>query len=524
MKPKPLRKLSGKPGFKLTARQEAANKILGSGSTHVLLVGGARSGKTFLIVRALVVRALRCPGARQAILRFRANAARRSLWLDTLPAVMRKCFPRVKFKLHQQDMYMELPGGSEIWVGGLDDKERIDKILGLEYCGIYFNETSEIPREAILTAQSRLAQKIEGLKNRLYYDLNPGGTGHYTHKLFIEGVSPEEAQKPLRNPADYAHCFLNPYDNKENLDPGYLQILEDLPARQRQRFLDGKYVAELEGALWTLTMIAQARIARDDLPDLIRIVVAVDPSGARGEYDVKADAIGICVAGMDVDGHLYILEDATGLYSPETWGRLVSEKYSSWKADRVVAEKNYGGDMVRAVIQAHDRNVSYREVNATRGKVIRAEPIAALYEKGRVHHVGDFHKLEDELTNFTTAGYIGSRSPNAADAAIWALTELTDGPAFGIGELYKRLAEELRNTSSTKTLSDAQKGDSRQWTDAMERTKALGKLTVPRNIGAPPSCPKCHNAFVSMYGESYRCNSCGATGPKESLATLVLAK
>src|SRR5690606_8870536 len=111
-----------------------------------------------------------------------------------------------------------------------------------------------------------------------------------------------------------------------------------------------------------------------------------------------------------VDGHAYVLEDATCQMGPEGWGRRAVERYGHWQADRIVGEKNFGGDMVRAVIQMADRNASFKPVNASRGKSVRAEPISALYEQGRVHHVGDFPDLEDQLCNFTASGYVGEGS------------------------------------------------------------------------------------------------------------------
>ena len=162
-------------------------------------------------------------------------------------------------------------------------------------------------------------------------------------------------------------------------------------------------------------------------PELRRVVVAVDPSGTKG--DGGGDIIGIVVAGLGTDGHAYVLEDATCQLSPEGWGRRVADRYKRWEADRVVGEANYGGDMVRFTVQTADKSLPYRDVKATRGKVVRAEPISALYEQGRVHHVGEFPDLEDQMCNFTANGYVGEGSPDRADALVWALTELMLGDA-----------------------------------------------------------------------------------------------
>src|SRR5260221_729289 len=142
----------------------------------------------------------------------RRLAARSSIWLDTLPKVARSCYPGLPLKDHRQDGYLSLPNDSQIWVGGLDDKDRTEKILGQEFISLYFNECSQIPYGSVQIALTRLAQSIPGLRQRAYYDLNPVGKGHWTHRLFVQGVDPETRQ-PLAQPTDYRHRFLNPLDN-----------------------------------------------------------------------------------------------------------------------------------------------------------------------------------------------------------------------------------------------------------------------------------------------------------------------
>lgn len=414
------------PSFKLTPKQAEANKLLGGPQTHTLLVGGSRSGKTFLGVRAMATRAIRSPNSRHAIFRLRFNALRASVWLDTLPKVMRLCYPGVPYKNNRQDGYISLPNGSEIWFGGLDDKDRVEKILGMEFATLYFNECSQIPRSSVLTALTRLAQKADSLRTRAYYDLNPTGTGHWTHRQFVEGVDPD-TRLPLPDPENYRFIFMNPGDNLANLDPAYIRLLEGLPERQRRRFLDGLYVSEIDGALWTLELLERQRKTPDEVPEMQRIVVAIDPSGSKGKEDRRSDEIGMVVAGLGVDGNGYVFEDVSGRMQPEQWGQRAVSKWREWGADRIIGEANYGGDMVRAVVHAADPRAPFKLVTATRGKIVRAEPISALYEQGKVFHVGRFPALEEQQSNFSTAGYQGEKSPDRADALVWALTELMLG-------------------------------------------------------------------------------------------------
>ncbi len=410
------------PSFELTARQQEANRLLAGPQRHTMLVGGSRSGKTFTLTRAVVVRALRAPQSRHCVLRFRYNAVRSSVWLDTLPKVMSLCFPGVSTITRSQDNHVEFPNGSQVWFGGLDEKERVEKILGQEFATIYFNECSQIPFSSVLVGLTRLAQQTE-LKNRAYYDLNPIGTAHWTYRQFIEKKNPV-SQELLNDPDDYQLLYLNPGHNAANVDPGYIKSLEDLPERQRRRFFEGRYVAEVEGALWTLETIEKSRIAEEQLPPLRRVIVAIDPSGTSGDEDKRSDEVGIVVAGVGSDGKGYVLSDLTCRKGPEQWGRIAVQAARDHKADRIVAEKNFGGDMVRAVIHSVDRNAPFHAVTASRGKMVRAEPVAALYEQGKVSHVGRFPQLEEQLTNFSTAGYMGDRSPDRADALVWALSSL----------------------------------------------------------------------------------------------------
>jgi phage terminase large subunit-like protein len=234
--------------------------------------------------------------------------------------------------------------------------------------------------------------------------------------------------------------FLNPHDNLANLPPGYIDELDALPDRQRKRFFLGEYVDEIDGALWTIEAIDQHRVDTGDcphtldalftaglIPQLVRVVVAVDPSGTSGEEDRRSDAIGIVTAGLGIDGVCYVLEDATCQLPPAGWGHRAVEQFDKWEADHIIAEVNYGGDMVRYVIEQADRKAPVRVVSASRGKAVRAEPVSAFYDKGLVRHVGRFPQLEDQMLSFSTAGYLGERSPVRADALVWAITDLAVG-------------------------------------------------------------------------------------------------
>jgi phage terminase large subunit-like protein len=419
---------------KLTDKQEAAQAILAGLATNVMLFGGSRSGKTFLLVRNVVFRALKAEKSRHAIFRFRFNAIKTSIVLDTFPKVMSLCFPGIKYELSKTDWYATLPNGSEIWFGGLDDKERTEKILGMEFATIYLNECSQIAWSSVGVAVTRLAQRavqhIEGiadkpLKPRMYFDCNPPNKAHWTYQIFVAKLDPETKQ-PLQKPADY-DCFqINPQDNADNLSEGYLDTLKSLSGRLQRRFLMGEFADANPNALFRETDIDKWR-STNELPDFVRVIVGVDPSGSDDEDNAQNDEIGIVVGALGTDGNAYLLEDCTIKAGPGTWGKVVASAYDRHAADLVVAEKNFGGAMVKHVIDTARPRTNYKLVTASRGKVVRAEPFSALYEQGKVRHAGNFNALEDELTAFSTVGYTGERSPNRADAWIWVLTELFPG-------------------------------------------------------------------------------------------------
>ena len=417
--------------FTLTPKQKSLYQLIASDATHVMAYGGSRSGKTFALVRAVVIRAL-AHKSRHAIFRFRFNAVKTSIVFDTLPKVMDLCFPGVAehCTLDRSDWFYRLPNGSEIWFGGLDDKERTEKILGQEYATIYLNECSQIPWASRNMAVTRLAQKTP-LRLKMLYDCNPPGMAHWTYRVFMEKRSPD-TREAFANPGNYVAMVMNPRDNAANLDQKYIDELEGMSARMRQRFLLGQFQDVSESALWTLELLDQQRIMDGALPEMARIIIAVDPSGCSGDEDTRSDEIGIVVVGLGKDGRAYVLEDLSGRYGPDGWSTVVVSAFDRHKADAVVAETNYGGAMVGAIIRAAANSpdrvsrtpIPFREVTASRGKAVRAEPVAVLFEQQKVSLVGRFDALEDQLCSFTTAGYVGSKSPDRADAMVWALTDL----------------------------------------------------------------------------------------------------
>ena len=430
-----VKPLAAAPSFTFTDDQCAAQALLGGPATHVLLEGGSGSGKTMLLLRAVCARALKASGSRHGVLRFRFNHLAASVLADTWPKMLDLCFPGLRGRIKQDRTwwYDTLPNGSEIWWGGLDEKERVEKMLGQEHATLYLNECSQIAWASRGIAVTRLRQQVKCdsgpsagsmLPLRFYYDCNPPTKGHWLYRLFHQLVDPE-TRKALPNPENYASMRLNPAGNAANLPAAYLAELQALAPHLRRRFWDGLYGDDNPNQLFAQSTFDSWRVTEH--PQLRRVVVAIDPSGADDDHP-EADEIGIVAVGLGVDENAYVLEDATMHGGPAAWGQRAARVAARWGADCVVGERNFGGAMVKFTIQTTQATegvmTRYKEVVASRGKHVRAEPLSALYEQGRVRHVGSLDQLESEMEGFSTTGYKGDGSPNRGDAAVFALTEL----------------------------------------------------------------------------------------------------
>ena len=235
--------------FKPTAVQRKALDLLKSGAKHILLFGGSRSGKTTVLVMAIIFRALMYAGSRHLICRYRAKDARSSVLRETLIPWLNNTIGKDKYKYLAHESMITLFNGSEIWIGGLGDKEQADKILGHEYNTIYFNEISQLSYISVTTAYSRLAMRIKDCRNLFFYDCNPGSPLHWAYKIFVLKKTFLTGDQ-LEKPELYEAMLLNPEDNRENLPDDYISdILDVLPEKQKARFRDGLWVKS-EGVIY----------------------------------------------------------------------------------------------------------------------------------------------------------------------------------------------------------------------------------------------------------------------------------
>ena len=424
-----------KPVLRLTDKQRDQLHMLVR-HRHALSVGGGRSGKTFGAVNFIVTRAMLAPGSRHLIFRKYARDAKQAVMQDTLPAVLKLwgrpeagiAPPQVTVNLVDGVARIADPAGgadSEIWFAGLDSSN-LDKILGREYATLYGNEASEYGfdvREVVLSrlAQSSTMRNGEPLPLVEMHDLNPTTTAHWTYKLFIEKVNPIDGEA-LPNPSDYGHTFMNPIDNAENLPPSVLEIYSNMSEANRRRFLLGQYTAEAESGLWRRSMIRH----HEQPAVMDKVCVAIDPAVSTKPGCDETGVIGAGLHGPAGNRVITILEDASGRYQPLQWANVAIEMAGRIGATVIVCERNQGGDMVAQTLRSAGWTGRIEEVTATKGKATRAEPIAALYERGLVRHAYVMPKLEEQLCSMTadfdsaSAGW----SPDRADALVWACTFL----------------------------------------------------------------------------------------------------
>ena len=230
---------------------------------------------------------------------------------------------------------------------------------------------------------------------------------------------PTRLIKELATRSDTEVIKGNTFENIDNLAPSAVAMLKERYEGTRigRQELYAEILEDVEGALFNHGLIDDARVR--EAPELERIVVAVDPAVTSTE---TSDETGIIVAGRTSDNHFYILQDASQVTSPDVWVKKAIELYNRYECDRIVAEVNNGGDLVERLIRTVDREVPYKKVHASRGKLVRAEPISALYEQEKVSHVGSFPKLEDQMCSYTLDS---KSSPDRLDALVWGLTELS---------------------------------------------------------------------------------------------------
>jgi len=387
--------------IKKTNKQKEAIKFL-TEHDESLLFGSARSGKTFIIIYAILIRAIKEPNTNHMIVRKYSNSLRRSIWSQTLPDVMRLAFSELykQCKINETLMTLTLPNNSKLMFVGCDNRASMDKILGTECSTLYCDELPELLPEQFGLLKSRLAEKSH-LKTKLFTSCNPTGKNSWIYKYFVE---------------NNLALQMNVADNLENVSDTFVKQLKRLSEKQKTRFLYGEWLAEQEGALWSIDLIANTRKEIGSI-EMDRIVIGVDPAVTSKQ---TSDLTGIIVCGKK-DEDFYVLEDCSDKYTPEQLASKIEVLWSKYEADAIVIETNNGGDYLLDNITKQNEYINVIGVNHRKSKIVRAESVSFLYEKNLCHHTSVFEELEDELVSYT----IESKwSPDRLDALVIALREL----------------------------------------------------------------------------------------------------
>ena len=366
--------------------------------------GGRGSGKSHFFAEMGVERCVMTPGTRIVCVREVQKSLKDSVKL-LIEDKIRAFGVGDGFRILNDQVVT--PGGGLVIFQGMQD-HTAESIKSLEGFDIAYVEEAQT-----MTARSLelLRPTIRKPGSELWFSWNP--------RL---AADPVDALLRGQNPPDDAIVVeANFTDN-----PFFPEVLEQERAHDREHKPDrydhiwlGGYEPQAVGAIWRREMFTEGR--RSEVPEMTRIVVGVDPAVGS---EPGSNEHGIIVAGLGEDGRGYLLDDMSMSGPPEKWAGRAVAAYDLWEADAIVAEVNQGGDMVKHTLKTVRPNLPIREVRATRGKHVRAEPIAALYAAGRVSHVGTFPELESQMCLMTAAGFDGEGSPDRVDAAVWALTEL----------------------------------------------------------------------------------------------------
>jgi PBSX family phage terminase large subunit len=284
---------------------------------------------------------------------------------------------------------------------------------------VVFEELEDLHDENVFDTID-LSVRHKNLQNRIICILNPSYKSHWSYQRFFK--IPKINHDFTGEKDGTTYIFSSYLNNINNLPESFIQTAEKAKrnniVRYNHLFL-GEWLEDSEGILWNRNIIERQRI--DEKPELVRVVVAIDPAGTK---TMESDETGIVVVGKSANGHIYVLDDVSGKYSPLEWATLSKKMVEKWNADCVVAEKNMGHDLVESVLKQIDKKTRIKLVNATKGKMTRAEPIYSLYEQGLIWHVGMFPQLERQMITFNPE--VNKDSPDRVDALVWGATELCE--------------------------------------------------------------------------------------------------
>jgi PBSX family phage terminase large subunit len=410
--------------MKITLNRKYDPLFRGNFGRYAVLTGGRGSGKSFAVATYIANELLAGTNIRILYLRYTMVSTKNSIVEEFLSKIKLMGLEQ-QFRYSKSDDSIEaIATGSKLIFSGLkgstgDNTAKLKSIEGVSQ--VVFEEAEElIQSESIVdTVDFSVRHKIA--TNRIIFVLNPSTHNHWIYTRFFENIV-DTKFNGIHEDTLYIHTTYK--DNIKHLSSSFLSQILEVKRKNYRKYLhlfEGEWILEVEGALWTPLLLKDI-VATP--PALRRTVIAIDPAVTANK---KSDATGIIVAGEGVDDRYYILHDGTHKYTTGQWARRVRDLYRHYDANYIVAEKNQGGDLIKDVIKQGDP-IPVKLVHATKGKLLRAEPVVSLYEDDRVRYAHSMHDLDVELLTYT-----GDRdaSPNRLDAMVYALLELSGG-GYGV--------------------------------------------------------------------------------------------
>jgi phage terminase large subunit-like protein len=405
--------------FAPVIRRDDDSGNLALDTRYCILTGGRGSGKSFALATGLA-QVLQHPGRTVLFTRWTMASAKDSI----IPEFREKIETLNMQGFTENAADIEHTSGSRILFRGIKTSQgtQTAKLKSLQGVNLWvLDEAEEMPDEHTFDVID-LSVRDPRRPCHVILSLNPAMRTHWIYRRWFQNSPIPPGQCGVDESAGVTFVHTDWRDNHTNLPADFKRIARQCRSANLLRYQHiwlGQWVDQREGALWSWESINDNRVTADDVPDLVQVVVAVDPAAKN---KATSDETGIVVVGRASNGHLYVLGDLSGRYDPHDWASRAIGAYYARKADRITYEDNQGGDMARDTLRTVDGRVPLQGVHASRGKVTRAEPVSTAYAMGMVHHVGTFRDMEAEL--MTYCGYDADASPNRMDALVWACSDL----------------------------------------------------------------------------------------------------
>ncbi len=408
--------------WKLSEKQKTSLKLIDD-NKYTLLIGKGRSGKTLAIMYLLFKRAIKYPKTNHAIFRNTLSSCVDGIWKITIPEIIKNFFPALPliegFKMNESSHEITFHNGSRIVLRGLDTKERAQKVLSTQYASVFIDEAHLVDYEYVGLLLSRMPQPLNvQYRTKVICAANWAPKTSWLKVFFQDKNNPETKSPHLQE------CNMITFetsDNKSINAEEYLSALVNAGDRRSRLACAGDgFYEQIEGALWKQDDIR--RIKKLKLEEYDDIVIAFDPAVTNTE---TSDEHGICIAGL-IDETYHIIEAFEKREDINIIAKEIAQLYHSYSCSKLIYESNQGGDFIPALISNHDESVYCEGVRAKKAKLLRAEPICALYKNQKVYHTKTFQELEDQMLTYTGKG----DSPNALDALVYAVKYLSESVSF----------------------------------------------------------------------------------------------